>query len=270
MNNKKFFKDIFTRAATIAGLSSAVEIFADKTNDTTVVLSEGKLEDFYISELHGAGIKIIKNGKVGFAYTNNFSGYVTDDLISSALKNSEFLQPDKCASIAHPSMINMELDVCDDSFGKESIEKKIAFIKEMEKRAISNNKIKSVVRLAYSESLGETDIVNTNGLDLSSRGTVFSYGISCIASDGSEIQVGGESSVKRVFTEVDFERVTDEAVRNAVELLGAKKIATGKYPAVFHQNVGCEFLSLLESSFSAFAVAKNVSSLRGKINKKVF
>ncbi|MFH0948199.1 MAG: TldD/PmbA family protein [Elusimicrobiota bacterium] len=271
MIDKKFFRDIFVKAQKAVGLSSGVEIFADTGIDTTVVWAEGKLEDFYISESQGVGIKIIKNGKSGFAYTNNFNEQATDDLISSALKNSEFLQPDAYLLLAIPSNLprRTELDICDGSFGKEPIEKKIALIKKMENVALSNNKIKSIVRAVYSESLGETDIMNSNGLELSASGTVFSYGISCIASDGKETQVGGESSVKRILNELNFEGVTNEAIKNAIDLLGAKKIKTGNYPVVFNQNVACEFLSLLDSSFSAYAVQKNVSLLKQKLSKKV-
>lgn len=271
MTDKKIFKDIFVKAQKTAGRAVGIEVFADKTNDTTIVWSDRKLEDFYISESQGVGIKIIKNGKVGFAYTNNFNEQATDDLISSSLKNSEFLQQDEYVSLAVPSKMpaRPELDICDDSFGKEPLEKKILLMKTMESMALANNKIKNVIRAIYSESFGETYIINSNGLELSTRGTVFSYGISCVASDGKEIQVGGESKVSRIFKEIDFESVTNEAVKNSVDLLGAKKINTGNYSVVFNQNVACEFLALLDSSFSAYSVQKNVSLLKEKLNKKV-
>ncbi|HAX61694.1 MAG TPA: hypothetical protein DCX95_03925 [Elusimicrobia bacterium] len=271
MTDKKFLKDIFVKAQKTAGVDVGIEIFADKTADTTIVWSDRKLEDSYISESQGVGIKIIKNGKVGSAYTNNFNERATDDLILSALKNSEFLRKDAYISLAIPSKtpLRYELDICDDSFGKEPLEKRISLIKKMEDIALANNKIKNVVRAIYSESLGETYIMNSNGLELSSCGTVFSYGISCVASDGKEIQVGGESKVARIFKEIDFETVTNEAVKNSVDLLGAKKITTGNYSVVFNQNVACEFLALLDSSFSAYAVQKNVSLFKGKLNEKV-
>ncbi|PIU83893.1 MAG: hypothetical protein COS68_01625 [Elusimicrobia bacterium CG06_land_8_20_14_3_00_38_11] len=271
MINKNFFRDIFSKAQKTVGLSAGVEIFADKTADTTIVWSDKKFEDFYISESQGVGIKIIKDGKAGSAYTNNFNEQATDALISSALKNSEFLQQDKYVSLAFPSKTppRCELDICDNSFGKEPLDKKIALIKKMESIALANNKIKNVIRVVYSESLGETHIMNSNGLELSTRGTVFSYGISCVASAGEEIQVGGESKVTRILEEIDFETVTDEAVKNSVDLLGAKKIKTGNYSVVFNQNVACEFLAILDSSFSAYSVQKNVSLLSEKLNKKV-
>ncbi|MFH1541394.1 MAG: TldD/PmbA family protein [Elusimicrobiota bacterium] len=268
--NKKFFRDVFVKAQKIVGLSSDVEIFTDCTNNTTVVWSDGKLEDFYISKSYGVGVKIIKNEKHGFAYTNNLSDKTINDLVSAALKNSEFLRSDKYVSLATPSKTyNLELDICDDSFGSQTVEKKISLIKKMEKLALSNNKIKSVIRAIYSESISQTYIINSNDLELSSNGTIFSYGISCIATDGKEIQVGGESSVKRVLSKLDFEGITNEAAKNAIDLLGAKKIKTGNYPCVLNQNVACEFLSLLDSSFSAYAVQKNVSLLKEKLNKKI-
>ncbi|MDD5686693.1 MAG: TldD/PmbA family protein [Elusimicrobia bacterium] len=269
MNNINIFKNIFMKVQKAAGSSAGIEIYAGKTNDTTITWSEGKLEDFYISELQGIGLRIIKDGKVGFSYSNNFNEYAINDLISSAEKNSEFLPADKYVSLARSSKGNPELDVKDEYFGKGKTEQKISILKNMEQSALSNKKIKSVIKIGYSESLGEVFIINSNGLEISSAGTVFSYGISCVAYDKGETQVGGESTVKRIYNQLNFEKTTSEAVKNSVDLLGAKRIKTGNYPVIFNQNVGCEFLGLLESSFSAFAVQKNISLLKGKLNQKV-
>jgi len=126
------------------------------------------------------------------------------------------------------------------------------------------------LRADYSESDGHTFIINSNGISLSSRGTVFSYGISCVASENGETQTGGEYSVKRKLNELDFLSITEEAVKNAVGLLGARGIKTGGYAAVLNQNVGCEFLGLIASSFSAFSVQKNISLLKDRKKQKIF
>lgn len=249
--------------------SAGVEIFADKSSGTTVVWSEKKLEDCYTSDSQGIGLKIIKDKKTGFSYTSDFSETALDNLISSAVRNCGFLPPDKYNSLSFPSTVKSEMDVNDECFGRLSIEDKISRLKNMERLALSNSKIKSVLRSAYSESMGEIFIINSNGVMLASRGTVFSYGMSCVACEGSETQVGGESTVKRISKELNFEETTKDAVKNSVELLGAKRIKTGNYPVIFNQNTACEFLGLFASSFSAFSVQKNVSLLKGKLGRKV-
>ncbi|MBN1383755.1 MAG: TldD/PmbA family protein [Elusimicrobia bacterium] len=265
----KYFEDIFERARTAVNSSADVEIFADRSNGTTVVWSEKKLEDCYTSEAQGIGLRIIRDGKAGFSYTNDFSKTAVDNLISSAIKNCEFLPPDKHNSLSFPSTVKSELDINDKSFGMLSIEDKISLLRDEEKRALSNKKVKSVLKTSYSESMHETFIINSNGVMLASSGTVFSYSMSCVACEGHETQVGGESTVRRISDELNFSETTAEAVKNSVELLGAKRIKTGNYPIIFNQNVGCEFLSLFGLSFSAFSVQKNVSLLKGKLGQKV-
>ncbi|MEW6556466.1 MAG: TldD/PmbA family protein [Elusimicrobiota bacterium] len=274
-----FFKNIFTKLQKKVGITTEVELFGDITDNTTIVWSEGKLEDCYNTVSQGIGLRIIKNSRTGFAYTNNFSDSVIDDLVLLAEQNRELMPEDEYNTIASPTKINTELDISDETFRKIPIDKKINILKNMERFALSNKKIRSIAKAGYSESSGETYIVNSNRVAYISRGTFFSYGISCVASDGSEgrgkegecgeIQVGGESTIKRIFNDIDFETTTSQAVRNAVDLLGAKRIKTGSYPVIFNQNVGCDFLGLFSASFSAFAVQKNVSLLKERINQKV-
>jgi len=269
MNDLDFFKDIFFKIKEKVDTHTDIEIFGSSTNETSVAWSEGKLEDFVTSDSKGIGLKVIKNGKIGFSYTNNFDKSSIEDLTFSALKNAEFLKQDKYLILALPSKTQPELDVADNSYGLEPIEKRISMLKEMEIFALSNKKIKSVLRAGYSESLGETIIINSKGLERFAVGTVFSYGLSCVASDNNEIQVGGEGTVKRISAEVDFKETTNIAIENAVKLLGAKRVKTGNYPIILNQAVSCDFLNLFESSFSAFSVQKNVSLLKGKLNQKI-
>ena len=268
MNKLNFFKEIYSKVKK-TDIHADIEVFGNAARETAITWSEGKVEDFVTSDSKGLGLRIIKNGKVGFSYTNNFDAHNIDNLIISTEKNAEFLEADKYVLLASPSEVLPELDVIDNSYGLEPIGKKISLLKEMESLALLNKKIKSVVKSGYSESLDETIIINSNGLERYAKRTVFSYGISCLASDNNEIQVGGEGTVKKIFGEVDFRSTTQVAVENAVKLLGAKRIKTGNYPIVLNQNVGCDFLSLFDSSFSSFSVQKNVSLLKGKLNQKI-
>ena len=270
MNNLETIKNIFLRASRAVGREVQLEIFCTTAAGTSVAWSENKLEDSLISESNGIGLRLLKAGRIGFSYTNNFDELSLDYMIASAIQDSEFLNPDGHFAFAAPLPINENLDIFDASFESKSINSKIGLLKDMEAAAMADKRIKSVLRADYAESAGQIFIVNSNGVSLSSRGTAFSYGISCVASDNGEIQTGGEYAVKRKLVELDFSSVTREAVKNAAGLLGAKKINTGNYAAVLNQNVGCEFLSLIASSFSAFSVQKNISLLKGRKKQKVF
>ncbi len=270
MNDINTLKNIFLRASKSAGRDAKIELFSASAVSRSASWSDRKPEDYAISESEGIGLRIIRSGRMGFSFTSNFDDDSIGRMIGSADDNLKFIAPDAHFKIADPSPFNSSLDVFDETFGSMPADSIMKILREMEASALSGKKIKSVYRADYSESSGRTVIINSNGVSIISSGTVFSCGMTCTAEEAGEVQNGGEYSVKRKFSELDFAAVTREAVKNAAGLLGAKKIKTGNYPVVLNQGTGCEFLGIISSSFSAFAVQKNISLLKGRRNQKVF
>ncbi|OQA91440.1 MAG: peptidase PmbA [Elusimicrobia bacterium ADurb.Bin231] len=269
MNNLEKAKSIFLQAKNLAGTSSQVEIFLSSVKSSSIVWSERRLEDYRMSSSTGVGIKLIKSCRQGCAYTSDFSDSSIKNLVDSAIRNIELIEPDPFYSIASPEITDSSLDVCDDVFGKKSVQEHIKTLQETEKSVLADKKIKSVLDAHYSETYGETCLVNSNDICLSARGTAFSFGISLVAEYLGDTQTGGEYAVKRIASDIDIELTTSMAVKNAVGLLGAKLVKTGRYDVILDPAVSCDFLMLLVPSFSAYSVQKNVSLLAGKIGQKV-
>jgi PmbA protein len=96
------------------------------------------------------------------------------------------------------------------------------------------------------------------------------YGIlDTIAEQDSEMQSGFAFTHGRDLAQLDLDAVVQEAVENAVGLLGARQVPTASVPVVFHPHAAAMILGVLANSFSADAVIKRRSLLAGKLGQAV-
>src|SRR5699024_12597792 len=70
-------------------------------------------------------------------------------------------------------------------------------------------------------------------------------------------------------TEKDADRLIKESVENALYALGRKVYPNKNYPVVFENNAAATFLATFASSFSAEAVQKEQSRLKGRLNDQI-
>jgi len=235
--------------------------------------SSGNLEDFRLSEESGLGLRVFVEKKIGFSSLNRI--IFDEDLIKKAKGNTLNSTEDKHYSL--PEAVDRQeytsvsfLKLKDENLQGISLEEKMKIVREQGECALKKDKrIKKILRASYSENYGENLILNTNGLFGNYEGSYCSFVIAVVAQENNEVQIGMEMQEARFFADLDFEKVSQQAVDKALGLLGRKKIKSGRYTTVFDPWVGCEFLDLLAESFCADSVQKGKSYLKGKIGEKI-
>ncbi len=247
------------------------EIFLAQGKGLQLGFSEGELEDFRLAEESGLGLRVLAEKKIGFASLNNI--VFDDNLIKKAKDNALNSTGDKYYSLPermkdYPQVSSLNLK--DVRLQEISLEKKMQRVQEQGKLALSQDeRIKKVLRASYSENYGENVILNTKGVIGNYEGSYCSFALAVIAEENNEVQVGMEMEDLRFYEDLNFEKVSREAVEKAVGLLGRNKIKSGEYTAVFDPWVGAEFLDLLAESFCADSVQRGKSYLKGKIGKTI-
>jgi PmbA protein len=71
------------------------------------------------------------------------------------------------------------------------------------------------------------------------------------------------------FEDINFKKITKECVLKALFKIGSKPIETGKYEIILSKKATSQMLDTMMGVFSAEAVDKNQSPLKGKLNKKI-
>ncbi|HCJ67638.1 MAG TPA: TldD/PmbA family protein [Elusimicrobia bacterium] len=247
------------------------EIFLASGQGLQFSFSEGNLEDFRLAEESGLGLRILTEKKIGFASLNSI--VFNDNLIKKAKDNALNSTEDKYYSLPE-GMKNYPkvpfLNLKDGHLQEMSLEKKIQKVQEQEKLALNRDeRIKKVLRAGYSENYGANVILNTKGISGEYEGSYCSFALTVLTEENNEIQIGMEMQDCRFYEDLDFEKVSQQAVEKALGLLGRKRIKSGRYTAVFDPWVSCEFLDLLAESFCADSVQKGKSYLKDRIGEKI-
>jgi len=251
--------------------ADAAEVFLRSSASTSIEVKEQKVDAFDRAKDIGAGLRILVDGKMGFAFTTDLSENALETLTRSAITNARNIEPDPFHSIpARPAVDYRSITMYDPELVALSEKEKIERVMAMEREAFGvDQRIKRIRKASASFSESETLIMNTHGAEVSYRGTAASSSIEVVAEDKGESQAGSDFDVKRFYRKLMMEEVARRAAKKALDLLGARHIDSVKAPVVLDAEVAGDFLSILASGFSAESVQKKRSLFMGKLGTEV-
>ena len=248
-----------------------LEVYVARSRDTTVRIYAGEVESLSSAESAGAGIRVIRDGRQGFAYAGSLDPEVVDEALAEARDNVAFATADPHVGLAEPDGVaRAELDLWREELASVPTADKVALAMELEARAKSlDPRIRSVDVAEYGDGLTEVAIATSAGISGTQRRTGASLAALVMAGAGDETQTGVGYSVGRSFADLDLEEAAADAVERATRMLGAKKIRTSRMPVVFDKRVSTTLLGILGSIFSGDAVLKGRSLFAERLDEQV-
>ena len=107
-------------------------------------------------------------------------------------------------------------------------------------------------------------IVNSYGLDLSSRDNMAVAYISVIARDGERVSTGMGLACDRDFSKISPKKMADEAVEEALFNLNAAPVPSGTYRLIIDKHCMPDLLATFSDIFSADQAQQGMSLLAGR------
>ena len=248
------------------------EVFLSSTKTLKIDVLNRKIES--VDEINdlGCGIRVIKDQKLGFAYTSDFEESALEETVDQAIQNAKSSEADEFNLIPnHPTTQPPKgLELFDPNINKTSIKEKTELALKIEAAAYrSDRKVKKTEKTSYSDSESEIWIVNSKGIDLNHKTNSCGGYAQVIAIQNGGMETGlGIDFVKKL-NDLNPEKIGEEAAERATQLLGAKSIPSQKIPIVLDPVVGTQLLGVLSSALSAEAVQKGKSLFADKIGKAV-
>ena len=262
---------IAARVVEHAGVGEQVEAYVSRGRSTSVRAYNGDIEAFTQAGSAGIGVRVVANGRQGFASAGSLAPDVIATLLDEARDNSRFAQPDDANGLVAPDGVEAPaLDFWRDDVGARDADWKIAQAMALEARVRgADPRIVGVRSAVYADSFSERAIASTAGIATYARGTFASLGVSALAKDDSGTTSGAGSTFGWSTHDLDAERAANDAVRRATELLGARKPDTGRITIVLEPRLAATLLGLVAGLFSGAAVLKGRSLFAGRVGHRV-
>jgi PmbA protein len=230
---------------------------------TPVSFKNNRLYSLSESENSGFGVRINKESRTGFSYTNELDNIT--DTAKRALAMCSYGDEEK---FSLPENTTVMFEPYDDAILKFNVSDEIKCAEKM------IEDIKSVypqisVDLGISSSAGKVRLINSRGVDVSYRESYYGLSVSCsyIMADGTRIETWESRSELKP---VDCSALKDVMLGKIEKALTMGKIDSGLYPVIFPPQAFGRLISFIASGFSGVSVWKGVSPFAGKQGEKIF
>ena len=267
--------DLLDLAEDLAGrVEGAEEVEAYVTHARTfdVRVFGGEVDSLSSAEPRGAGVRVVSDHRVGFAYSTDLSPQGLTDLVASARANAAHAGQDEASALARgwaerPSNVP---GLTDASHGAVTAEGKVAFVLALEQAAAAaDDRVRAVEDAVYADSDAEVALATSTGIAGAYRRTdAWCYAV-VITEEGDDTQVGFDFGLGRGLSALDAEAVAGSAARRGVRVLGASKISSQRLPVVFDPYVAGQFLGVLGRALTGEAVQKGRSLFAGRVGQAV-
>lgn len=248
-----------------------VDAMVARGRSTQVKVYRGEVESFTSAVTSGVGVRIISEGRVGFAHAGSIEPAVIDDVVAQARDNLPFSEPDPWVGLAEPDGVP---PVLHDQWSTEipalSAEARIAAALDLEARVLGRDpRVTSARTVGWSDSAGSVAYASSAGLSYVDAATSCSIACQPIAREGDETQIGYASDVARSPGALDVDRVVTESVERATRLLGAVKPPSARVAIFLEPRLAGTLLALVSSMLDGEAVLKGRSPFADRVGEPI-
>lgn len=263
--------EVATRVAGWANEGEQLDVYVARGRDTEVRVYKAEIEQLSTADSEGVGIRVVREGRTGFAYAGTLDEAVIADALADARDNAEFGSPDAFAGVAAPDGVEAaDLDPYDPRVESFPIDDKIELAFELERMVNSaDERIAGARVIAYGDEFVERAVATSLGVANWSRRSAASVQAYVIARDGDETQTGSGYSAGRAAQDLDLDRAARDAVERAVRMLGATKPKSARLTVVLDPSIAATFLALVGGTLSGSAVLKGRSLFADRIGEEV-
>jgi len=262
--------DLASRVVSWASDGEGVEAFAVHSVDTEVTAFDGEVESMSSSETRGVGVRVVVDGRMGFASTSDVSEDGLAYALSEARSNAKLGTPDPGNVLPAPSAAEPMPGIFVAGLESVPAADKVAAALELERATRAAHALVAAVDSAtYGDSRTSVALASTTGVAAEyARTDVYAY-VAALARNDDETQTGIGLTQGRSFADLDLAAAAHEAAVRATRLLGARKPATARVPVVFDPLVTASFLGVLASALTAEAVQKGRSLFAERVGDAI-
>ncbi|MCR5377880.1 MAG: TldD/PmbA family protein [Fibrobacter sp.] len=245
------------------------DIIASNSHSEGLSVFQGQVQNTEISDSVGLGIRVIKDGRPGYAHTERLTKEALQQTLKDAVCHTQWtektdIELPQPVKLSEPEVnYNAELEKLDLAQMKD-------FCIDLEKATFAKSKeIENIPYLGAEKEEDYAIVANHNGLFYESRSNAASAGAGAVASRDGVKKLGNFVKNGRDWNAFSIDEIASRTAEYATELFGAQKIEGGKIPVIFSERISNRLLGMYCSPFVAESMQKGMSRLAGKEGEKI-
>ena len=263
--------DLALKVAGAAGAGEQVEAFVGRSTSTSVKVHGGALESLTQATSAGIGVRVIEDGRQGFAWAGSLDDDVIAEVLAEARDNVAYAQPEDWVGLAEPDGVEPPpLDLWRDGLAAQPTERKVDLALELERVVRARDPRISGVRTAqWADGAGEGAVATSTGVAVAGRSTFCHLSVQALATEGDDTKTGYGVSVGREPGDVDLDEAAGDAVDRATRLLGAVQPASGSLTLVLEPRMAATLLGVAAGALNGESVLKGRSPFADRVGEPI-
>lgn len=247
--------------------ADTADCIASATEGISADIYEGQVDSFQKSQTQGVGIRVIRQGCVGYAYTERLEG--AERIVAQAISAAKVTDQDEYACIYQKAQ-----EYCSDQPGQTDLSPQMS--QQVVEKAMSL--YHAVMALPHIENVQgcSAEIEKTYVYFANSAGTIGQASrqnsalfVDAVAKIDDWTDSGWAFAVGKTLHDVDENQVAKKAQTKAIQYHQAGRAQNGTMPVIFHGGAMVDLLGAFSPIFSAERAQKGMSQLAGKQGQKI-
>ncbi len=254
-----------------AGPTEQIEVACSFGRSSAVRAYGGEIESFTTADNAAVGVRILVDGREGFASAGSLDAEVISDMVAQARANAAFAEADPHVGIAEPDGVEpVEVELWRPEVSATGSAAKIEMTLDLERRvADADPRITGVRVASYSDNDSAVALASTAGIRMSTRSTSASVSVQALAVDGERTQTGFAYDGAREPSELDLDQVASRAVEHALGQIGSVKPSTGTVDLVLDPHLAATIIGLVAGTLTGDRVLKGRSPFVDRVGTEV-
>jgi PmbA protein len=248
-----------------------LEAYVSRGSSTEVKAYGGEVESFTSASSAGIGIRVIVDGRVGFAHAGSLDEDVIAETLNEARDNMSFSEPDEWVALAEPDGgTPIVHDHWDDSVEATPTQDKVQMAIDLEARTLGiDPRVTGVRTSMYSDSSGEMALATSTGVRATDRGTGSHVSVSAMATDGDETQIAGGYDVNFGPASLDIDLAANDAVERVTRLLGATQPSSQRLTIVLEPRMAASIIGITVGMLNGERMLKGRTPFLDRVGEQI-
>ncbi|MFN3390716.1 MAG: TldD/PmbA family protein [Meiothermus ruber] len=258
-------RDYLLQKARALGLEA--EVLATHTRELTIQAHGGRVEEITQATQGGVGVRVVVEGKTGYAYTEERTPAALDWVLQEAHENA-LLQSETGGFLPAGGTLGQH-DLLGEGLSAPLEQKRQAAL-NLEATLRADPRVRQVQMTRYSENETQATLGSTQGVSGAFRNGYALLLTSAVMGEGSSLKQGYEFDLSKEFHALEPGRTAQQYLHRTGRLLGARPLKTGRYKAYFEPKAFAQLLGMMGwFLLSAKNVLEGKSLLAGRVGQKI-